>query len=68
LNILEKGIRGKIIDYGKGFNPQEALGNPGEHFGLIGICERVEMFSGKFSIESKPGKGTVFQFELPYSE
>ncbi|NLM21959.1 MAG: histidine kinase [Peptococcaceae bacterium] len=68
LVFLEEKVVGKIIDYGKGFDPKEVLENPGEHFGLVGIRERVEMFSGKFSLNSVKGKGTVFEFELPYSK
>jgi len=68
LAFLEEKIMSRIIDYGKGFNPQTVLENPGEHFGLVGIQERVEMLSGKFSINSVEGKGTVFEFELPYSK
>jgi len=59
---------GKIIDYGKGFDTQAVLDYPGEHYGLIGVKERVEMYSGKFSITSQYGKGTVFEFGIPYSE
>ena len=55
---------GKIIDYERDLT--KVLENPGEHFGLVGIRERVEMFSGKFSLNSAKGKGTVFEFELPY--
>lgn len=65
LRFLDDWIMGQIIDYGKGFNTEEVLANPGEHFGLIGMTERVEMFSGKFSIRSVPGKGTIFEFGLP---
>jgi len=67
LQFLDDWIIGQIVDYGKGFNTKEALNNPGEHFGLIGINERVEMYSGKFSIRSAQGKGTIFEFGLPYS-
>ncbi len=68
LQFLEEWVTGKIIDYGRGFNTENALENPGEHFGLIGIKERIEMFSGRFSIESFQGEGTVFEFGLPYSK
>jgi two-component system sensor histidine kinase DegS len=68
LEFQEQFIEGKIIDEGQGFNPEETLKNPGEHFGLIGVAERIEMFSVTFSLKSAPGKGTIFQFGLPYTK
>lgn len=68
LQFQDDWIMGKIIDYGKGFDTQAVLDYPGEHYGLIGVKERVEMYSGKFSITSQYGKGTVFEFGIPYSE
>lgn len=55
----------RIIDYGNGFNVEQAFKNPGEHFGLIGMKERVEMFNGQFSIQSQSGEGTMLEFSIP---
>ena len=55
----------RIQDYGKGFEVSFALTTPGEHFGLIGMRERVEMFSGHFSIQSTLGKGTTIELSIP---
>jgi two-component system sensor histidine kinase DegS len=55
----------RIRDYGKGFDVNSALTSPGEHFGLIGMRERVEMFSGHFSIQSTLGKGTTIELSIP---
>lgn len=55
----------RIRDYGKGFEVSFALTTPGEHFGLIGMRERVEMFSGHFSIQSTLGKGTTLELSIP---
>lgn len=55
----------RIQDYGKGFEVNFALNTPGEHFGLIGMRERVEMFSGRFSIQSNLGKGTTIELAIP---
>jgi len=55
----------RIQDYGKGFEVSFALNTPGEHFGLIGMRERVEMFSGHFSIQSTLGKGTTIELSIP---
>ena len=55
----------RIRDYGKGFEVNSALIAPGEHFGLIGMRERVEMFSGRFSVQSTLGKGTTIELSIP---
>ena len=58
----------RIQDYGKGFEVKTAMNAPGEHFGLVGMRERVEMFSGRFSIQSIIGKGTSIEFSIPSSQ
>lgn len=68
IRFYDDSIIGKVKDYGKGFDTKEVMENPGEHFGLVGINERIEMFSGKFTISSEKGKGTVFEFKIPYTE
>lgn len=55
----------RICDYGRGFEVNFALTSPGEHFGLMGMRERVEMFSGHFSIKSTLGKGTTIELSIP---
>lgn len=55
----------RIRDYGKGFDVDSALTTPGEHFGLIGMRERVEMFSGRFSVQSALGQGTTIELAIP---
>jgi two-component system sensor histidine kinase TtrS len=55
------GIRLIIQDDGVGMNT-EARG-PG--LGLIGVRERVEGFSGRFSLTSQPGQGTTIIVDLP---
>ncbi|HBV85721.1 MAG TPA: histidine kinase [Desulfosporosinus sp.] len=58
----------RIRDYGRGFEVKTAMNAPGEHFGLVGMRERVEMFSGRFSIQSIIGKGTSIDFSIPSSQ
>lgn len=58
----------RIRDYGKGFEVKTAMNAPGEHFGLVGMRERVEMFSGRFSIQSILGKGTSIELLIPSSQ
>lgn len=58
----------RIIDFGLGFDFSAVLDNPGEHFGLIGMRERVEMFSGQFSIVAPSGVGTTIELTIPYKK
>ena len=61
LNLEGEIIIIKIMDWGKGFDVEaEADG----HFGLIGIRERVESFSGQCSIMSSEN-GTGITITLP---
>ena len=55
----------RIQDFGIGFDVDSTMIVPGEHLGLIGMRERVEMFSGRFSIQSTLGKGTTIEFSIP---
>ena len=52
-----------IEDNGVGFLPTTP--SVEEHLGLFGMRERVEMLSGRFTIESSPGKGTTVNAEIP---
>lgn len=55
----------RITDYGNGFNVEQAFEEPGDHFGLIGMKERVEMFNGQFMVVSEIGKSTTLEFTIP---
>jgi two-component system, NarL family, sensor histidine kinase DegS len=55
----------RITDYGKGFDSELALDKPNDHFGLIGMKERVELFNGYFLIKSQYEKGTTIEFSIP---
>lgn len=68
INFKEDITIARIIDFGQGFDFDAVLDNPGEHFGLIGMKERVEMFSGHFSIISPSGVGTTIELSIPYKK
>lgn len=65
--LLREGfLRGRISDDGAGFateRMQTAVGDG--HIGLHLVRERVEMSGGRFMVDSRPGAGTTFTFELP---
>jgi PAS domain S-box-containing protein len=58
----EDQVRIEIRDWGIGFDTKTVREN---HFGLEGIRQRARLLGGKFTIRSKPGKGTCIAVELP---
>ncbi|MBI4789105.1 MAG: sensor histidine kinase [Chloroflexi bacterium] len=53
-----------IVDDGIGFDPEGLSSN---HFGLIGIRERVSLIGGEVRVTSAPNQGTKINFQLPTS-
>lgn len=51
-------------DDGIGFNYQEKSA-AGGGLGLLNLQSRVEVLSGQLEINSTPGKGTIFNIEIP---
>lgn len=60
INRDQAGLSVTVQDDGIGFEPSREKG-----MGLLGIEERVGRLGGLFSIESKPGKGTVLLIHFP---
>jgi signal transduction histidine kinase len=58
-------LRLRVADDGCGFNPDSALRDAGEHFGLVGMRERMARLGGNFDIRSAPGMGTELLVEVP---
>jgi len=58
-------IRMQVHDDGCGFDPQQVLISSGEHFGLVGMRERIERLGGRFAVRSSPGLGTDLTAEVP---
>lgn len=65
--LLREGfLRGRVSDDGAGFAPERIESAVGDgHIGLHLVRERVEMTGGRFVVDSRPGAGTTFTFELP---
>ncbi len=57
----------QIEDRGRGFDPEAMLDAP-RSIGLAGMRERVELLSGRLTIEAIPGRGTLITAELPVRE
>jgi len=56
----QAGLSVTVQDDGIGFEPSREKG-----MGLLGMEERVKRLGGRYSISSKPGKGTVLRLHLP---
>jgi PAS domain S-box-containing protein len=61
------GVRLEVADNGEAFDISR-LTSPewGNHLGLMGMRERVEMVGGRFGVDSKPGTGTIIRAEVPF--
>jgi PAS domain S-box-containing protein len=57
------GVRLRISDAGKGFDP--SLENPDAGIGLIGMSERLRLVGGKLKVRSEPERGTEVLAEVP---
>ena len=66
LRVADDGVILSISDDGDGFD--SGLASSEDHFGLLGMRERVELFGGKFDIYSKLGFGTRLTFKFPNQE
>jgi signal transduction histidine kinase len=66
-NGAEEGVRVRITDDGRGFDPEATLVRAARagHLGLVGMQERVRMLGGGTRIDSRPGGPTVISASLP---
>ena len=55
-----------VKDKGIGFRmPSDNLPNPGHHFGLRSVAERIQDLGGQLHIESDIGKGCTVTLTIP---
>lgn len=60
-------LRCQIRDDGTGFDGERLDSAVAQgHLGLHLVRERVALAGGRFLVESRPGAGTTFSFELPF--
>ena len=55
----------KITDDGSGFDVHVLARASENHYGLLGMRERVERIHGRFTLDSTIGKGTEITVEIP---
>lgn len=67
INYQKQMIKIVIQDNGKGFvlNRVEANIESGNHFGLMGMRERMDLLEGRIEIESQDGAGTKITMIVP---
>ena len=58
----ERSIELSIADDGKGFNPEKVRK---KGLGLSNITSRAELFGGKVTIQSAPGRGCKLRVQIP---
>jgi two-component system NarL family sensor kinase len=62
LDVAADRVHLVVEDDGRGFDPARA---PKDHFGLIGMNERVKLIGGEMKLETSPHKGTRVEVEVP---
>ncbi len=65
LNFEDQHIHLAIRDDGRGFEPAMLPAMTGEHFGVAGMRERLDMIGGKLGLSSTPGGGTRLEIWVP---
>jgi signal transduction histidine kinase len=64
LGRVSSGVRMKIIDDGRGFDPDKV---PTGHLGLAGMQARATKIGAKFACHSESGIGTTIEVTVPTS-
>lgn len=62
VSVAEGVLRARVVDDGRGFDPD---GVEGRGLGLRGMRERAELVGGKLEIRSAPGAGTTVELTIP---
>jgi signal transduction histidine kinase len=65
LSTNANGVSLRIVDEGKGFDPDGI--HPGAGIGLIGMTERLRLVRGRLSIRSELMRGAELLAEVPLS-
>jgi PAS domain S-box-containing protein len=55
----------RVTDDGRGFDPTGIATDPGQHFGLAFMKERMQQVGGRVRVESRPGAGTTVYLDVP---
>ncbi|MDI3298533.1 MAG: sensor histidine kinase [Bacillota bacterium] len=58
----------RVQDDGRGFSPEQLIGQPERSIGLAGMRERAALVGGRLEIRSRPGQGTTVELTIPRKE
>lgn len=59
------GVRLRVADDGRGFDPADPHPEQGRGFGLTSMRERAQAVGGELSVASRPGHGTEVEVAVP---
>lgn len=65
---LDDVLQVQVKDDGSGFDPRSSRKDKRIPWGLRGMEERAALLGGQFSLQSKPGEGTLVQVTVPYEQ
>ena len=67
IKVKNGAARLKVEDDGRGFTLPEHLSLLAQenHFGIIGVEERLSLLGGTMNVETTPGKGTTLTATVP---
>jgi signal transduction histidine kinase len=66
VRAVDANVELEVCDDGIGFDPKQARAMAGaNHFGLIGMRERMASAGGSFNLRSQPGGGSRIHAVLP---
>jgi signal transduction histidine kinase len=68
LNYREGEVSLQVEDDGCGFEPTSPAIDRRPAWGLIGMQERATLLSGRFNIQSSPGRGACVEVVIPYPQ
>jgi signal transduction histidine kinase len=68
LAFNENSVTLEVQDNGQGFDEAKSSQANRAAWGLLGMRERAALLGGSFSIDTKPGTGTLVRVTLPYLE
>ena len=69
LQGMNAGVKVKVQDNGRGFDPHEASPTTtGRGVGLLGMHERAELLGGSLLVQSSAGSGCLVTLFVPSQE
>jgi signal transduction histidine kinase len=68
VEVNPREVQLKIADNGLGFDPLLVAPKISNGEGILGMRERASSVHGRFSVESRPGGGSIVSFALPIGD